>query len=83
MILFFQVCCHESNCSTIGWLWIAANITNKNGLTVTVTVPSTCAEKPLYGLHYLWRSTPCLFKQAGIYSGTDSNLPSPPYMKLF
>jgi hypothetical protein len=64
-------------------MWTAANITSKSGLTVTVTIPSICVGKALVGLHYLWRSTPCLFKQAGIYSGTDPNLPSPPYIKMF
>ncbi len=42
-----------------------------------------CAGKQLSGVRYLWQGTPCLFKQAAIYSGTDPNLPSPPYLKLF
>jgi hypothetical protein len=48
-----------------------------------MTVPIPCVGKPLVGLRYLWRTTPCLFKQAAIYSATDPNLPSPPYIKLF
>jgi hypothetical protein len=46
-------------------------------------VPNECVGKQLYGLRYLWRTTPCLFKEAAIYSGTDPNLPSPPYKKNF
>ncbi len=38
---------------------------------------------PAYGIRYLWLETPCLFKRAAIYSSTDSNLPSPPYYKVF
>jgi hypothetical protein len=52
-------------------------------LTITVTVNSSCVGQQLYGIRYLWAETPCPFKQAAIYSGTDSNLPSPPYLKLF
>jgi hypothetical protein len=78
----FEVCCQGSNCSNDS-LWIPSTISNKNGLTITVTIPSSCAEEQLYGIRYLWHETPCLFKQAAIYSGTDSNLPSPPYMKVF
>ena len=58
-------------------------MSNKNGLTITLTVPYSCVGKQLYGLRYLWRTTPCPFKQATIYSGTDPNLPSPPYIKVF
>ncbi len=78
----FEVCCQGNNCSD-DHKWVPANISNKSGLTITITVNSTCVGKQLYGLRYLWRDTPCLFKQAAIYSGTDANLPSPPYIKLF
>jgi len=63
--------------------WVVANITNKSELTITVTIPSSCVGQQLYGFRYLWRETPCPFKQAAIYSGTDSNLPSPPYFQRF
>jgi sialate O-acetylesterase len=52
-------------------------------LTITITVNSFCVGKQLYGIRYLWRETPCPFKQAALYSSTDPNLPSPPYLKLF
>ncbi len=56
---------------------------SKSGLTITLTVPAVCAGQPLYGVRYLWRETPCPLKQAAIYSSTDPNLPSPPYIKIF
>ncbi len=65
------------------YIWIPSTISSKNGLTITVTVNSSCVGQQLYGIRYLWAETPCPFKQAAIYSGTDSNLPSPPYLKLF
>ena len=64
-------------------IWIPAPITNKNGLTITIAVPNSCVGQQLYGIRYLWHQTPCLFKQAALYSTTDSNLPSPPYIKVF
>jgi sialate O-acetylesterase len=78
----FEVCCQGSQCSN-DTLWVPSPILNKSGLTITLTVNSSCVGKELYGLRYLWRETPCPFKQAALYSGTDSNLPSPPYLKVF
>jgi len=78
----FEVCCQGSQCSN-DTLWVPSTVSGKSGLTITLTVPSACVGKQLYGLRYLWRETPCLFKQAALYSGTDPNLPSPPYIKLF
>jgi len=77
-----QVCCQGANCSNDA-LWVPSTVSSKSGLTITLTVDSSCVGKQLYGLRYLWRETPCPFKQAAIYSATDSNLPSPPYIKLF
>jgi sialate O-acetylesterase len=78
----FEVCCFGSGCSN-DYVWVPSPISAKIGLTITLSIPDTCIGKQLYGLRYLWRETPCLFKDASIYSGTDSNLLSPPYMKLF
>ncbi len=64
-------------------LWVPSTVSSKNDLTITITVNSSCVGQNLYGLRYLWHETPCPFKQAAIYSGTDPNLPSPPYVKLF
>ncbi|CAF1273861.1 unnamed protein product [Adineta steineri] len=78
----FEVCCHDTQCSNDA-IYVPATITSKSGLTITLTLDRGCFGKPVYSLRYLWRETPCPFKQAAIYSATDSNLPSPPYMKLF
>jgi hypothetical protein len=79
----FKVCCGGASECPDGSPWTPTNVASKSGLTVTVTVPSACVGKQLYGLRYLWRETPVPFKQAAIYSGTDANLPSPPYIKIF
>jgi sialate O-acetylesterase len=78
----FDVCCLGRNC-TNDYIWVPATISNKNSLTLTLTIDNSCVGKSLYGVRYLWRETPCPFKQAAIYSSTDPNLPSPPYLKIF
>nr|ADD91467.1 cytosolic sialic acid 9-O-acetylesterase-like protein [Adineta vaga] len=78
----FEVCCQGNKCSNDS-SWIPVTISSKIALTITLTISSSCIGQQLYGLRYLWRETPCPFKQAAIYSYTDSNLPSPPYFKLF
>jgi sialate O-acetylesterase len=78
----FEVCCQGSNCSN-DYRWVSSPVLSKSDLTIILKVNSTCVGQQLYGLRYLWRDTPCPFKQAAIYSGTDPNLPSPPYIKLF
>ena len=64
-------------------IWILTSILGKSDLTITLAVDGSCGEQKLFGVRYLWRETPCPFKEAAIYSGTDPNLPSPPYLKLF
>jgi sialate O-acetylesterase len=81
-MIYFQVCCQGRRCVADS-LWVPATVSSKNGLTITLIVSNSCVGQQLYGLRYLWRETPCPFKQAAIYSATDSNLPSPPYLKLF
>ena len=76
------MCCQGTKC-TDDTLWVAAGISGKTGLTITLAVPSSCTGQQLYGLRYLWRETPCPFKEAALYSSTDANLPSPPYIKIF
>ena len=78
----FEVCCLGSSCLN-DTLWVPSTVSSKSGLTITLTIDSSCAGQQLYGVRYLWRETPCLFKQAAIYSATDPNLPSPPYLKVF
>jgi hypothetical protein len=65
------------------YIWVPATISNKIGLTITLTIDNSCVGQQLYGIRYLWHETPCPFKQAAIYSSTDPNLPSPPYLKIF
>jgi hypothetical protein len=77
-----QVCCQGHRCAN-NLLWIPANISSKDALSVTITVPTVCTGQQLTGVRYLWHETPCPFKQAAIYSVTDPNLPSPPYIKVF
>ncbi len=79
---YFKVCCQGMQCSNDA-LWVPSTVSGKSGLTITITVGNTCVGKQLYGLRYLWRETPCPFKQAALYSATDANLPSPPYIKIF
>ncbi|UJR14163.1 hypothetical protein I4U23_001158 [Adineta vaga] len=78
----FEVCCQGNRCNVEGF-WEAASISSKNALTITVTVSPSCVGQRLFGIRYLWRETPCPFKEAALYSYTDPNLPSPPYMKVF
>jgi hypothetical protein len=78
----FDVCCNGSSCLD-DTIWVPANITDKTALTITIAVPNTCVGQQLTGIRYLWHETPCPFKQAAIYSASDSNLPSPPFIKFF
>lgn len=78
----FEICCRGSKCTNDS-LWVPITISSRIGLTITLSIPSSCIGQQLYGIRYLWRETPCPFKQAAIYSSTDPNLPSPPYLKLF
>jgi len=78
----FEVCCLGTNCLN-DYVWVPSTVSNKNDLTLTITINSTCIGQQLYGIRCLWRQTPCLFKQAAVYSGTDANLSSPPYIKIF
>lgn len=78
----FEVCCLGSQCND-DTLWVPAIVTGKTATTITLTIESSCIGRQLFGLRYLWRETPCPFKQEAIYSATDSNLPSPPYIKFF
>jgi sialate O-acetylesterase len=82
LYVIFQVCCGGSLCEKYG-RWYTSPIIGKNGLTITISVNSSCVDKQITGIRYLWRDTPCDFKKAAIYSSTDPDLPSPPYFKYF
>jgi sialate O-acetylesterase len=82
----FELCClGKKVCTENATVWVSAPASEIKGapLTIGLTVPNSCIGKSIDGLRYLWRETPCLFKQAAIYSTLDSNLPAPPYIKLF
>ena len=82
----FELCClGKEMCTANETLWVAAPASSIPGesLTIELTVPSSCVGKVIDGLRYLWRETPCSFKQAAIYSTLDSNLPAPTYIKFF
>ncbi len=82
----FEVCClGKQICSSNETVWVPTPASEIKGapLTIALAVPQSCIGKTINGLRYLWRETPCLFKQAAIYSTLDSNLPSPPYIKFF
>ena len=82
----FEVCClGKEICTPNGTNWVATPAARIEGepLTVALTVPPSCVGKVINGLRYLWRETPCLFKQAAVYSTLDSNLPAPPYIRFF
>jgi len=66
-----------------GWVATPASRVEGTPLTISLAVPNNCTSKPTYGLRYLWRTTPCLFKQAAVYNSEDSDLPAPPYIHFF
>jgi sialate O-acetylesterase len=81
------VCCGGGvaicNSTDTAWVPTPASQIAGSSLTIALTVPSSCASKPINGLRYLWRETPCLFKQAAVYNSEDSDLPAPPYIHYF
>jgi sialate O-acetylesterase len=83
---FIKVCCDGRQvCETNDTVWQPALASRIEGvsLTISLAVPSHCVSKPINGLRYLWKETPCLFKEAAIYNGEDSDLPAPPYIHYF
>ncbi|CAF3431994.1 unnamed protein product [Rotaria sp. Silwood1] len=82
----FEVCCASKQiCNTTDSVWTAApaNPIEEASLTISIAVSNSCISKPINGLRYLWRETPCLFKQAAVYNSDDSDLPAPPYIHFF
>ncbi len=81
-----KVCCAGAQvCSANDQIWVAAPASRIEGssLTISLAVPSSCASKPINALRYLWRETPCPFKEAAVYNSEDSDLPAPPYIHYF
>ena len=81
-----QICCDGKQvCEVHDAVWHSAPASRIEGvaLSISLAVPSQCISKPLDGLRYLWKETPCLFKQAAVYNSEDSNIPAPPYIHFF
>ncbi len=81
-----KVCCagiQVCNTTDSAWVPVPASRIEGASLTISLTVPSECVSKPINVLRYLWKETPCLFKQATVYNSEDSNLPAPPYIHHF
>lgn len=82
----FEICCQGKQiCTPNGTEWVTtpASPIEREPLTIALAVAPSCVGKVIDGLRYLWRETPCLFKQAAIYSTLDPNIPTPPYIKFF
>ena len=81
-----KVCCAGKDvCSTNDAAWEGAPASRIEGssLAISLAVPSQCVSKAINGLRYLWKETPCLFKQAAVYNSEDSDLPAGPYIHYF
>ncbi len=74
-----QVC----NTTDSAWIDALASSIERAALTISLAIPSECVSKPINGLRYLWKETPCLFKEAAVYNSEDSDLPAPPYIHYF
>ncbi len=80
------MCCQSKEvCRSNDQLWAPALAKAMKGvpLAIALTVQDASVSKPINGLRYLWRETPCLFKQAAVYSGEDPDLPAPPHIHFF
>ncbi len=74
-----KVCCIGNNsCALNETAWVPTPASQIEGspLTIALTVPNTCASKTINAIRYLWRTTPCLFKEAAVYNSVDSDLPA-------
>ncbi|CAF0850228.1 unnamed protein product [Adineta steineri] len=81
----FEICCQVKQlCMSNETVWLAApaSYNPKSPITVKLSIPIICQTKNVHGIRYLWRETPCLFKQAAVYSTADSNLPAPPFIQF-
>ncbi len=78
-------CLGNETCKLNETVWVATPASQIEGspLTISLAVPNSCASKRIDAIRYLWRETPCLFKQAAVYNSEDSDLPAPPYIHFF
>jgi len=82
----FEVCCQGKDvCSSNDLQWVLTVASRIPGapLTISLRGHDSCTSKTINGIRYLWRETPCLFKEAAVYSGEDPDLPAPPYIQYF
>ncbi|CAF1365650.1 unnamed protein product [Adineta steineri] len=79
---FVQICCQGEICATNDDAWLPLSISDKSHLIIILRIRNACTGKSIYGIRYLWHETPCSYKQAAMYSITDTNLTSPPYIKI-
>ncbi len=83
--VFFQICCEQKQTCMLNetiWLPTPASYDPISPITVKLQIPIICLNKSVHAVRYLWRETPCLFKQAAVYSTADSNLPAPPFVRF-
>ncbi|UJR09504.1 hypothetical protein I4U23_013742 [Adineta vaga] len=82
----FEICCiSEAVCKTNDTVWVSAPASEIKGspLSISLTIPSPCVSKKLFGYRYLWRETPCEYKEAAVYDIEDEDIPAPPYIQFF
>ncbi|CAF3716878.1 unnamed protein product [Rotaria sp. Silwood1] len=80
------LCCQEKQICMLNktaWLDVSANYDPISPITVKLTIPMECRSQSIHGVRYLWRETPCQFKEVAVYSTADSNLPAPPFIYFF
>ncbi len=80
------MCCGGENvCRSNDAAWVAAPASRIEGeaLTISLALPNQCAALMIDGVRYLWKETPCLFKQAAVYNSEDSDLPAGPFIHYF
>ncbi|CAF1482342.1 unnamed protein product [Adineta ricciae] len=81
----FEICCENQQICILNetnWLSVTPIYDPFSPITVKLLIPTICQSKSIHAVRYLWRETPCLFKQAAVYSTADSNLPAPPFIRF-
>ncbi|CAF1151004.1 unnamed protein product [Adineta ricciae] len=82
----FEICCiAEDVCKSNETVWVTAPASEIKGspLSISLTIPSPCISKKLFGYRYLWRETPCAYKEAAVYNIEDQDIPAAPYIHFF
>lgn len=77
----FEVCCTisaTSSCSAVS-SWKSTFIVGHDNSTVKLDTSVCLSGTHVAGVRYIWKESPCAFKQCAIYSLTSS-LPAPPFI---